>query len=72
MSRMRFAFTVFTICLVLVLAGGNTAVVRAFEFDARALLLGNSLSESTVLLLFGSCLWGLALLRRLGGQRQNA
>ena len=71
MSRMRFLF-VATFVIALALVGIGSVDVRALQLDARELLLRTSVSESTGLVLFGSCLWLLAMLRRLGEQGQNA
>ena len=72
MIRHNTARTVAIAVAFLLIVAGSAIDLGAIPTEARVVISTGSLSESAVLLLFGSSLWAVALLRRQWGHGQRA
>ena len=72
MIRHNAARTVAIAAAFLMIVAGSAIDLGAIPTEARVAISTGSLSESAVLLLFGSSLWAVAMLRRQWGHSQRA
>jgi hypothetical protein len=65
MFAKKLAAVLVIVAAAISVGGSPLAGLALARDEARGVVMNNSISESTSLLLFGSGLWGLALLRRV-------